>query len=202
VRDVNQYALGAQAAAAGCEVTRGGIADDDPASLEAAVRAAASGHDVVVLSGGSSVGGRDHTPEVFAGLGEILFHGIAVRPGRPTLVARAGATLLVGMPGVPTSAIVIFQVFMRPLLRRLGGERGGARWPAAARLAAAYSSEAGREDYLRVRLVQRAGETWAEILPGGSAVLSNLVAADGLVIVPAEVTAVAAGAVVAVHLLA
>ena len=122
VRDVNQYALGAQAAAAGCVVTYEGIVEDEPAALESAVgRAVSAGHDVVLLSGGSSVGGRDHTPDIFARLGVILFHGIAVRPGRPTLVAQAGPTLLVGMPGVPTSAIVIFEVFIRPLLQRLGG---------------------------------------------------------------------------------
>jgi molybdopterin molybdotransferase len=198
IRDVNQSALAAQAVAAGALVTRGGIVDDDPAALEAAIRAAAAGHDVVILSGGSSVGGRDHTAEVFERVGELLFHGIAVRPGRPTLAARAGGTLLVGMPGVPTSAIVIFEIFVAPLLRRLGGERELVSPSYPARLLSAYLSEAGREDYLRVRLVDRAGERWAEVLSGGSAALSNVVAAEGLVVVPAEASALAAGQTVQV----
>jgi len=204
VRDVNQYALGAQAASAGCEVHHDGIIEDDPAALEWAVRAAAAKSDVVLLSGGSSVGGHDYTSDVFKRLGPpgLLFHGIAVRPGRPTLVSRAGPTLLVGMPGVPTSAMVIFEVFIRPLLRRMGGEKIGARWSAErhARLATAYTSEIGREDYLRVRLVEREGEIWAEPLPGGSAALSNVLAADGLVTVPADVTTLAEGDAVTVSL--
>jgi molybdopterin molybdotransferase len=200
VRDVNQYALGAQAAAAGCQVSHQGIVDDDAAVLEKAVSAALANHDLVLLSGGSSVGRRDHTGPVFARLGEVLFHGINVRPGRPTVAARAGRKLLLGMPGVPTSAIVIFEVFVRPLLQRLGGERGGARWPVRARLDGDQASVVGREDYLRVRLVERAGETWAEVLPGGSAALSSVVAADGLVVVPEDVAALAAGDVVGVHL--
>jgi molybdopterin molybdotransferase len=194
VRDVNQLALGALVAAAGCEVHAAGIAPDDPAGLERAVAAALVGADVVLVSGGSSVGGRDHTAEVFAGLGEVLFHGIAVRPGRPTLVARAGEALLVGLPGVPGAAMTIFEVFIRPLLRRLGGENAERRWPVAARLGAAYASVAGREDYLRVRLVERAGECWAELLPGNA--LSAVLATDGLVVVPAEVTEVGAGELV------
>jgi molybdopterin molybdotransferase len=201
VRDVNQYALAAQARDAGCAVTLGGIVDDDPTVLEQAVQALAALHDVVILSGGSSVGGRDHTPEVFDRLGPpgVLFHGIAVRPGRPTLAARAGSTLLLGIPGVPTSAFVIFEVFVRPVLRRLGGEVAAPSWPVEARLAAAYRSESGREDYLRVRLLARDGETWAEVLPGGASALSNLLGADALLVVPAVAIELAAGTRVAVH---
>jgi molybdopterin molybdotransferase len=200
VRDVNQSSLAALAASAGCEVSAGApILPEHPDALEHALREALAGADVVVVSGGSSVGGRDHTAEVFARLGEILFHGLAVRPGRPTVVARAGDALLVGLPGVPTAAMVIFEVFMRPLLQRLGGEARVRRWPISARLASTYTSVAGREDYLRVRLVEQEG-TWAEVIPGSS--LSGLVAADGLVVVPAEVTVVKEEEVVAVWPLA
>jgi molybdopterin molybdotransferase len=198
VRDVNQYALAALAAAGGCEVHHdNGVVPDDPGALEAAVRWCHA-FDVVLVSGGSSVGGRDHTAEVFERVGEILFHGIAVRPGRPTLVARAGGSLLVGLPGVPSAAMMIFEVFVRPLLQRLGGEVGGRRWPVTARLGAAYASVVGREDYLRVRLVERGG-LWAEPLPGSS--LSSALAADGYVVVPAEVGGIGEGELVEVLLL-
>jgi molybdopterin molybdotransferase len=186
IRDVNQHSLSALAAATGCQVRREGLAPDDPAALHQAVAAATAGADLVVVSGGSSIGGRDHTAEVFAGLGEILFHGIAVRPGRPTLVARSGDKLLVGLPGVPTAALLIFEVFIRPLLRRLGGERAAPPWPVTARLATAHTSVVGREDYLRVHVIDQGGEAWAAPVVG-------LAPADGLVIVPAEVTAVGAG---------
>jgi molybdopterin molybdotransferase len=205
VRDANQVALLAAAAAAGCLVTAAGIVADDPRALTAAVRDLAARHEVVILSGGSSVGGRDHTGEVFGRLGPpgVLFHGINVRPGRPTLIAQVAGTLLVGLPGVPTAALIIFEAFVRPALWALGGEEGGDPWPARrqARLVGPHQSARGREDYLRVRFLERDGELWAEAVPGGSASLSNVVGADGLVIVPPEVEALAAGAPVTVCLL-
>jgi molybdopterin molybdotransferase len=196
VRDVNQPALAAQAVLAGARVTRAGIAPDDPAALEAAIAGLLPHHDLVMLSGGSSIGGKDFTGQVMHALGaDILFHGINVRPGKPTLVARKGAVVVVGLPGVPTSALVIFDVFVRPLIWRLGGEVGRQSWPARreARLGRPHVSARGREEYLRVRLEQRDGQRWAEPLPGGSAALSSLLGADGLVIVPEEVEGIEAG---------
>jgi molybdopterin molybdotransferase len=183
VRDANQAALGAGAAAAGCEVTLGGIVTDDPAALETRLRELARRHDAVIVSGGSSVGRRDHTAEVMATVGRVLFHGIMVRPGRPTIAAQLGDTLLLGVPGVPAAALVIFEVFVRPTLRRLGGEQVVRAVGIRARLGAAHQSAAGREDYLRVRFRERDGELWAEPLPGA---LGSLVAADGLVLVAAD----------------
>jgi molybdopterin molybdotransferase len=206
VRDMNQVVLGARARDAGCDVTLAGVVDDDPAALEAAVRGAAAAHQVVIVSGGSSVGARDHTAAVFQRLGPpgVLFHGLQVRPGRPTMLARAaeGAVLL-GLPGVPAAALVIFEVFVRPLLRRLSGEgegQGGAGAPPPeARLAQAHVSVRGREDYLRVRLHRRDGQLWAEPTSGGGG-FAGVLAADGLVVVPADVESLAAGALVAVQL--
>jgi molybdopterin molybdotransferase len=204
VRDVNQLVLAAAASAAGCQVEPAGIAEDDPAALARVIAELALRHDVVLVSGGSSVGGRDHTAEVFDQLGPpgVLFHGINVRPGRPTLVGQAGGALLVGLPGVPTSAIIIFEVFVRPALWALGGEIGRDPWPARreARLASAYTSAPGREDYVRVRLADREGAVWAEPLPGGSAMLSNVLGADGLVIVPPATESLPEGAPVTVYL--
>ncbi len=107
-----------------------------------------------------------------------------VRPGRPTSSRRAGDKPLVGMPGVPASAQVVFDVFVRPLLPRLGGERDRDPWPARRRaaLARAIPSVVGREDYLRVRLD---GDR-AVPVSGGSSTLATLLRADGLVVVPEE----------------
>jgi molybdopterin molybdotransferase len=198
VRDANQIALAAQIAAAGCEVTRAGIVRDDSAALRAAVHQLLSDHDAVILSGGSSIGTKDLSAEALGELPPpgILFHGIDIRPGKPTLFARAGHKPVVGMPGFPTSSLVVFDAFIRPMLWRLGGEIGRQPWPArrAARLGAAHRSVVGREDYLRVALDERDGALWADPLRGGSATLSNVVRADGLICVPADVDHLDAGA--------
>jgi molybdopterin molybdotransferase len=204
IRDVNQYALAARAAAAGCLVTPAGIVDDDPAALERALADLSDRHDVVMVTGGSSVGGRDFTGDVFARLagGGVLFAGIDIRPGKPTVVAKRGETLLIGLPGVPLSALVVFEAFIAEPLRLMGGEAGRAEAPRRARLGRDVSSVAGREDWVRVRLASRDGETWAQPLLGGSATFfSTLVAADALLAVPAEVETMRAGEWVSVHVL-
>ena len=204
VRDSNGVTLAAQVAAAGCDVTLAGIVRDEAAALRREAVRLLADHDAVILSGGSSIGTKDLSADALADLEPpgILFHGIDIRPGKPTLVARAGAKPVIGMPGFPTSSLVVFDAFIRPMLWRLGGETAREPWPArrAARIAREHRSVVGREDYLRVRLVDRDGATWAEPLPGGSATLSNVVLADGLVLVEAATPALAAGDAVEVLL--
>jgi molybdopterin molybdotransferase len=198
VRDANQIALAAQVSGSGCDVTRAGILPDDAAALRAAVHRLLADHDAVILSGGSSIGTKDLSAEALGDLPPpgILFHGIDIRPGKPTLFARAGHKPVIGMPGFPTSSLVVFDAFIRPMLWRLGGETAREPWPArrAARLGAAHRSVVGREDYLRVALDERDGALWADPLRGGSATLSNVVRADALVCVPAAVDHLDAGA--------
>jgi molybdopterin molybdotransferase len=192
VRDVNASALAAQARRAGCEVELGGIVVDDEEAVAARAAELLERCDALLLSGGSSVGARDVTDRALGRIGaELVFHGISVRPGKPTILARAGDKPVLGMPGVPVSAMVIFDVFVAPLLWRLGGELRRSPWPARvrARLRRRSPSVAGREDYLRVRLA----DGWAEPVLGGSAALGTLVRADGLVVVPAESEGVAEG---------
>ena len=197
VRDANQTALAAQASAAGCDVTYAGIVLDDTTALRRAIARLLADHDAVILSGGSSIGTKDLSADALRDLDPpgILFHGIDIRPGKPTLFARAGGKPVVGMPGFPTSSLIVFDAFIRPMLRRLGGEDARDPWPArrAARISREYRSAVGREDYLRVRLVERDGGVWADPLPGGSATLSNVVFADGLVRVDAAAPGLAAG---------
>jgi molybdopterin molybdotransferase len=197
VRDANQTALGAQVTAAGCDVTFAGIVPDDAAALRRAIARALDGHDAVILSGGSSIGTKDLSADALADLAPpgILFHGIDIRPGKPTLFARAGGKPVVGMPGFPTSSLIVFDAFIRPMLWRLGGEAARDPWLSRrpARISREHRSVVGREDYLRVRLVERDGVTWADPLPGGSATLSNVVFADGLVRVDAAAPGLAVG---------
>ena len=142
----------------------GGIVRDDAGALREAVARALAEHDALVLSGGSSVGTKDVTAEAMLDLPApgVLFHGIDIqKPGKPTLFARAGHKPVVGMPGFPTSSLIVFDAFIRPMLWRLGGETAREPWPArrAARLAKAQPSVVGREDYVRVRLVTRRAAT-------------------------------------------
>lgn len=197
VRESNQIAICAQIVAAGGIGSACGILPDEPGALRRAVARLLPQHDAIIVSGGSSVGTKDLAADELADLPApgILFHGIDIRPGKPTIFARAGVKPVIGLPGFPTSSLVVFDAFIRPMLWRLGGETGREPWPArrAARLGAAHRSVRGREDYLRVRLVTRDGELWADPLPGGSAALSNVVRADALVRVDAERLELAAG---------
>jgi molybdopterin molybdotransferase len=198
VRDVNAWILAAQAERLGCEVVHGGIVGDDAAALATRSAELVERADVLLLSGGSSIGTRDLTAAVLETLGaELLFHGVNVKPGRPTLLARLGEKPIFGMPGVPTSAAIIFDAFVRPLLYRLGGEPGADPWPCRrrARLARSVPSLPGREDYVRVRLT---GDR-AEPLAGGSS-LASLVRADGLLVIPEWLGGLTEGAEVEIFL--
>ena len=203
VRDSNQYVLAAEVESTGAIAVLGGIVADDLELLRATVLRLVAENDGLVLSGGSSVGPKDLTGRVLGALPPpgVLFHGIDIRPGKPTVFARAGDKPVVGMPGYPTSSMVVFEAFVRPMLARLGGETVSDAWPAPvrARLSHKYTKPASREDYLRVRLSRREGEFWAEVLPGGSAAISNIIFADGLARIPSGVDHLDEGAFVDVR---
>ena len=204
VRDSNSYVLAAEVEQAGGIAVRAGIVDDDLDRLRETVLRLAAENDGVILSGGSSIGPKDLTGAVLRALPGpgVVFHGIDIRPGKPTVFALAGAKPVIGMPGYPTSSMVVFEAFVRPMLARLGGEAVADDFPSPvrARLAKAYVKPASREDYLRVKLVMRDGEPTVDVLPGGSAAISNVLQADGLVRVPAGVERWDAGQWVAVRL--
>lgn len=211
VRNVNQYSLRAMAEQLGARVEDLGVCRDDPAEFDRLLRAGLELADAVVASGGSSVGAKDMTLEVISRLpgGEVLFHGISVSPGKPTLLATAEAggrrKSVLGLPGHPVSALVIFAIFGLPLLRLLEGEsRESAFRPRSsvpARLGRNVDSAPGREDYVRVRLVGGESGWVAEPLPGKSGAIFSLVHADGYVVVPLGAEGIEAGASVEVVLL-
>jgi len=141
--------------------------------------------DTVWISGGSSVGTRDLTLKVFESIEgtELLVHGISISPGKPTIVARKGATAVFGLPGHTASAMVVAEVFLAPFLARLGGETTfGKRVQnrVSAKLSRNIESASGRDDFIRVRLIQKDGEWIAEPIFGKSGLISTLVEADGL----------------------
>ena len=190
VRDATAVALAAMAAEAGGEPVLSGIIPDDPRALEAALRAALAASDLVVISAGSSVGARDETAGVVGRLGTIWCHGIAVKPGKPTLLAECDGVPVIGLPGNPRSALVVFRLLGVPLVRLVGGCTAPPAEPSVrARLARDLPSAAGRLDVVQVKL---AGGVATPVF-GLSALLSVITVADGYVIIPEEATGLDAG---------
>jgi molybdopterin molybdotransferase len=192
IRDVNQTVLSAQVRRAGAVAVVGGIVPDREEALRDALTELLAACDVVLVSGGSSVGTHDLVERVATGLpGAVpLFHGINVRPGKPTMCLRVGDRALIGMPGHPVSSMVIFDAFVRPFLQRLGGERLVDAWPARRRavMTASCRKTPGRDEYVRVALTPPVGvgAPWsATAVRGGSALFASVVRADGVVLVPA-----------------
>jgi molybdopterin molybdotransferase len=205
IRDSNGHAVAALVRSAGSLPDRLGPIPDDPGRLRAAVEKALAFADVVVLSGGSSVGERDHMLRVVAALpGAVIHaHGVAISPGKPTLIAAVGGTPLIGLPGHPVSALVVAQVFLVPLLKYLEGEplrRGPAGARVRARLTTSVHSAQGREEYVRVQLEEEGGVIAARPLFGKSGMLSTLVKADGFIVVAIHAEGIPAGEMVDVVL--
>ncbi len=206
VRNINQYSLRAMAEEAGAVVTDYGVVPDQPQKLRKALATALARHDVVLLSGGSSVGAKDIAVEVITSFpqSEVLLHGISVAPGKPTILCRALGKPVLGLPGHPVSALVIFDLFGAPLLRMLGGESSRDAFAPSrtvrAVLAENVASQPGREDYVRVVLEDSEDGRRARPMPGSSGAIFTLVKADGLVRIDAGAEGVEAGTEVEVIL--
>jgi molybdopterin molybdotransferase len=201
IPDSNSVGLAAQGRAAGAEVIALGIAGDELEDVLHRLRRGVEKADVVVVSGGVSVGARDVVKDAFARIGTLELWRVAVQPKKPLAFGRAARpgderpVLLFGLPGNPVSSFVTFELFVRPILRRLAGETDPlARDTLTAMLDEPVSKAAGRRAFLRVRLVRRDGQWHASLAGGqGSHVLSALALADGLAIVPEETDSLAAG---------
>jgi molybdopterin molybdotransferase len=207
VRDANSYLAAAQVAAWGGLPLRLGIIPDDLAALQKTLARALEAADLILVSGGSSVGARDLTLTAIQDLpgADILVHGVALRPGKPTILAalgKEGQKPLLGLPGHPASAAVVMEVLGRPLLSRLAGLEDQASWgrTVTARLSRNLAGASGREDYVRVRLRRQGDTLWADPVLGPSGLLSPLVKSDGLVMIPLGVEGVFKGEEVAVQL--
>jgi molybdopterin molybdotransferase len=199
VRDATAPALASLVREAGGAPHFAGIVPDDGEALAATLRAALPESDVLVVSAGSSVGARDETAAAIASLGEpgIWCHGLAFRPGKPTLLADCGGVPVIGLPGNPRSALVVFRLIGMPIVRMVGGCTDPPPEPSVrARLERDLPSAAGRLDIVQVRL--KDGE--AVPLFGSSSLLSILTAADGYIVVPEAATGLAAGSEVEVRL--
>jgi molybdopterin molybdotransferase len=192
VRDALSASIGVLIHEAGGLPVSAAIVPDDRDQLRDALAEAVTTSDFVVICAGSSVGGRDETAAAVASLpdSEIWCHGLAIKPGKPTLLARSGEIPIIGLPGNPRSALVIFRTIGMPLLRRVGGWSVEPRLGSIrARLSRDLPSAAGRLDVVQVRL----RDDEAEPIFGPSALLSVLTAADGYVIVEEDANGLSAG---------
>ena len=202
VRDATATALAALTADAGGEPVYGGIVPDDPGALEKALRDVLPASDVLVISAGSSVGVRDETATAVARLGEpgIWCHGLAIKPGKPTLLADCAGVPVIGLPGNPRSALVVFRLIGMPVIRMVGGCEAAPPQPSTrARLSRDLASAAGRLDVVQVTVGE---DGMATPVFGLSALLSVLTAADGYIVIPDDATGLAAGSEVDVILYA
>jgi len=194
ILDSNSHALAAACVEAGAEPVLLALARDERRSLRAAVRAA-RGFDVLVTSGGVSVGERDLVRSALEAAGaRIDFWKVAIRPGKPFAFGRWGRTAVFGLPGNPASAWVTFEVFVRPALRLLAGLAGTGRAVVPARLSRAQEKPRGLTTYLRARARTSRGEIWLDALPTQqSGHLSSLVGMDALAVLPPRPARLARG---------
>jgi len=202
VRDTSSVTVSALARAAGGEVVQAAVVRDQPQATREALAQAIAGADVTVVCGGVSVGAHDHVRGALAELGaEQLFWGLALKPGRPTWFGMAGAALVFGLPGNPVSAMVTFTLLVGPAIRGLqGAVRTVAR--ASAILDVDYAKPPGRAHALRCRLTAREDGWHAQPTgPQGSHVLSSMLGADALAVIPTGSRGARAGERVALELL-
>ncbi len=204
IYDINSYALAAMLEEAGCIVRRHGIVKDQYEELLAALSQAVLHSNLVVISGGSSVGARDHTVRVLEELGkrDVLFHGMAVKPGKPTIFGMVGKVPVFGLPGHPVAAMTICEQIVKPAVQFLLSQADREVYTIPARLTRNMASVPGRDDFIRVQLMKKSNEYWAEPVLGKSGLISTMSAADGIVHIPADKSGLYCEEIVKVELIA
>ena len=184
IRDINSYTLAGFVKEAGCVPRLYGIIKDDLDALFKTCKKAFLECDMVLLSGGSSVGTRDFTIDVLNKIenSEILAHGISISPGKPTIFAKAENKLLWGLPGQVVSAMVVFKIVVLPFLNRLKGCKSifDNKLMIPAKLSRNVASTQGRQDFVRIRLIKKDNVLYAEPVLGKSGLIKTMVLADGL----------------------
>lgn len=205
IRDINTFTLSGLVQQAGGQSISYGIVKDNFDALFQICEQALAKCDMVMVSGGSSVGARDLTIEILTAMQEtnILFHGISISPGKPTILAKARQKPFWGLPGHVVSAMIVFSRVVKPFMEHIAGLdlnlQSELRRPAL--LSRNLSSAQGRVDYVRVRLVNKKGAHWAEPILGKSGLIHTMVQADGLIEIGMNTEGLDQGAVVEVILL-
>jgi molybdopterin molybdotransferase len=189
IRDINSIMIGSRLQQLGAKVIYGGIVQDEYEEFLTRAKALFEQVDLLVLSGGSSVGTRDFTVQVLGALGEpgVLVHGVATKPGKPTIVGKSQGKPVMGLPGHPVSALIMLDLLGVPILRKLQGESQDVLDKRIrARISRNVPSSVGRSDYIRVTLEERDNELWAIPVFGKSGLVSTLSESDGIVEISAN----------------
>lgn len=201
-RDINGYTLLGQALASGAEAQHYGIVKDDLEALRSMLIKMLSENDIVLLSGGSSVGSRDLSAQLIRELGEpgLLFHGLALRPGKPTIGGVVDGKLIFGLPGHPASAMIVFDTIVRPWLEA-SVFRPQIDSMCKGTITQNLYSGSGREEFVRVRLIPNGDECLVEPIRGKSGLIRTMVLADALVHIRLDAEGIEAGKEVSYRLL-
>jgi molybdopterin molybdotransferase len=188
VRDINSFTLAGLVSQEGGIPVKKGIISDDYAAIRHALESSLQDSDIILIIGGTSVGTRDMTARVISDIGgsELLFHGVAVKPGKPLIGGVIGSKPVLGLPGHPAAVAISFDIFVRPVIYRLLGVNTGRifRNTVHAVMSKTVPSAAGREDHIRVQLEAGPDGYLAVPVPGKSGLITTLVKADGVVVVP------------------
>lgn len=199
MRDANGPMLCAMLSSFGAQCTRLGICPDDEAALESMVKAALAEHDAVIISGGSSVGAKDASLRAIESLGEVLLHGIAMKPGKPTIIGRAGSKALIGLPGHPVAAYFTAKLFVRAVIARMEG-RAFKTYSVPAALSESVSANHGRAQYVCAKLTEGKKGLLAVPVRTKSGLITNLADTDGFFCIDCDCEGLPAGAAVNVTL--
>jgi len=191
--DFNSYLLAGLLAERGCEAVRREIVPDDLGALRAAISDAARECDAVAMIAGASAGSRDYTAQALGEMGEVVVHGVAIRPGKPVILGLVDAVPFIGVPGYPVSAMICFDQFVEPLIARWLGQPEPIERRCIAVMSRDVPSVAGSEEFVRVRLGAVNGRLVAVPLGRGAGLITSLVRADGIVRIPALSEGVAEG---------
>lgn len=196
VRDVNSHVLGSALERWGVDVRYYGVIADDFSRLQETIAAALAENDCVIMSGGSSVGTRDLSLEVLLAFpgSKLLFHGLSVRPGKPTLAVQVGSQMVIGLPGHPVSALMVLEVLVGPMMPERSPRTG------VAILTDSIASQAGRDDFVRVRLDNSSEVAQAIPVHGKSGLIRIMSEAHGFIHIPRQKQGLNKGETVTVHL--
>jgi molybdopterin molybdotransferase len=206
IRDINSYNLAGLISKNGGQAIKKDISRDSYETFKKTLKDALDEACIVAITGGSSVGTRDLTSKIInsAGSPGVLFHGVSVKPGKPIIGAVINGKPVYGLPGHPAAVTVSFDLFIKPVLKLLTGETlkltQKIKRKVKARLLKNISSSAGREDHVRVFLLERDNELWAQPILGKSGLITTLVKADGTFVVPLQKTGLEKGTEVEVEL--
>ena len=198
IRDVNSHLLCAFCQSFGAEPVNYGIIRDDEALLGEALDRAVAASDMVLLSGGSSVGDKDASCRIIESRGKLLMHGIAMKPGKPTILGMVQGKPVFGLPGHPAAAAFSAHLFVKRAIGRLTGE-ASAEYTFPAVLSETLGANHGRTQYNGVRLVPRDGTLLAVPIRSKSGLITTLAGSDGYICVPRECEGFSAGEEVLVH---